>query len=280
MAIGGQKRPFESDGADQHRTQKKRAIDVTKAKTVPCKFFSNPESCRFGPRCSFLHAGEPPREAQSRRSFPGGGYPSGPPSFSNGPMTATAIQQQLFPGPPPPSMAPYPYMPPPMYMQQPPPSVNSAPSAPRNFRTKPCKFFPTGACKLGDTCPYIHDSQQPQSQQSAPPPRSSGGGPSGKKTGPCKYFNGPGGCRNGVMCSFIHSDDKPRYMLPTVQPPYPSYGAPAPVQYGGAQPYGYAGEAPQPYYVEDPNASAMVGDPYGMQMHQQPMGGYTQPPHY
>jgi len=92
-----------------------------------------------------------------------------------------------------------------------PPAAMGSPRAPMG---EACEFFSkAGWCKWGDACKYGH-SGAPRTagaagRAAAPMP---GGGSMGKsqqvlltgQTMVCKYFNTPGGCRNGEMCTFSH----------------------------------------------------------------------------
>ncbi|KAJ1446539.1 hypothetical protein M885DRAFT_452380 [Pelagophyceae sp. CCMP2097] len=65
----------------------------------------------------------------------------------------------------------------------------------------PCRFFASGACRNGNTCPFAHAAAaappSPTSTDGATSPRA----PSSK---PCIFFFQRGECRNGAACTFSH----------------------------------------------------------------------------
>jgi len=55
---------------------------------------------------------------------------------------------------------------------------------------KPCRFFPKGTCKNGDSCQYAHVTKSDNDQV-----------PIAK---PCRFFTADGNCKKGDSCAFSH----------------------------------------------------------------------------
>jgi len=183
-----------------------------------CQFFSKAGWCKWGDACRFAHVGAP-------SAGPG---PGGPPmmggggkgGFGGGGKGGGQLSEacQFFvkagwckwgdgcryahiggPAGPAPGAG------------RPPMAAMGSPRA----MGEVCEFFSkAGWCKWGDACRYVH-SGAPQAPAGAagraPAPMPGGGGPMGRQqvlltgqTMVCKYFNTPGGCRNGEMCTFSH----------------------------------------------------------------------------
>jgi len=82
--------------------------------------------------------------------------------------------------------------------------VQSAPS-------QPCKFYPLGTCRNGNSCPYFHSNPPVESENT--PTKSeqveqSWGAPAVTQLKPdlqlCKYFGSKKGCTRGAFCTFSH----------------------------------------------------------------------------
>jgi hypothetical protein len=86
--------------------------------------------------------------------------------------------------------------------------------------TKLCRFFKRNECKLGDGCPFIHQTNSAKaSDKQATVSAATADNANTDKAIVCRYYKRLGHCKLGANCSFLHSTTPPTVETVAVKVP-------------------------------------------------------------